>query len=48
LSLALAQWRTPLPALPVKVWWLMLPVVIAVLGGMATWQLSAGLLLYRY
>ncbi|MBX9764974.1 MAG: bifunctional DedA family/phosphatase PAP2 family protein [Pseudomonadaceae bacterium] len=48
LSLALAQWRTPLPALPAKVWWLMLPVVIAVLGGMATWQLSAGLLLYRY
>jgi undecaprenyl-diphosphatase len=48
LSLALTQWRTPLPALPAKVWWLMLPVVIAVLGGMATWQLSAGLLLYRY
>jgi undecaprenyl-diphosphatase len=48
LSLALAQWRTPLPALPAKVWWLMLPAVIAVLGGMATWQLSAGLLLYRY
>ncbi len=48
LSLALVQWRTPLPALPRKVWWLLLPAVVALLGGIATWQLSAGLLLYRY
>ncbi|WP_339081329.1 bifunctional DedA family/phosphatase PAP2 family protein [Pseudomonas sp. TMP9] len=48
LSLALVQWRTTLPALPTKVWWLLLPTVAALLGGIATWQLSAGLLLYRY
>jgi len=48
LSLALVQWRTPLPALSGKVWWLLLPAVIALLGGITTWQLSAGLLLYRY
>ena len=48
LSLALVQWRTTLPALPTKVWWLLLPTVVALLGGIATWQLSAGLLLYRY
>ncbi|WP_298184187.1 bifunctional DedA family/phosphatase PAP2 family protein [uncultured Pseudomonas sp.] len=48
LSLALVQWRTALPALPGKVWWLLLPAVIALLGGITTWQLSAGLLLYRY
>lgn len=48
LSLALVQWRTPLPALPARVWWLLLPAILALLGGIATWQLSAGLLLYRY
>ena len=48
LSLALVQWRTALPALPGKVWWLLLPAVIALLGGITTWQLSSGLLLYRY
>jgi membrane protein DedA with SNARE-associated domain len=48
LSLALVQWRTALPALPRKVWWLLLPAVITLLGGIATWQLSAGLQLYRY
>jgi undecaprenyl-diphosphatase len=48
LSLALVQWRTPLPALPARIWWLLLPAILALLGGIATWQLSAGLLLYRY
>ncbi|WNF47559.1 bifunctional DedA family/phosphatase PAP2 family protein [Pseudomonas sp. SG20056] len=48
LSLALVQWRTPLPALSGKVWWLLLPTIIALLGGITTWQLSAGVLLYRY
>jgi undecaprenyl-diphosphatase len=48
LSLALVQWRTPLPALPAKVWWLLGPAVLAVLASLATWQLSAALLLYRY
>lgn len=48
LSLALVQWRTPLPALSGKVWWLLLPAVPALLGGITTWQYSAGVLLYRY
>jgi membrane protein DedA with SNARE-associated domain/membrane-associated phospholipid phosphatase len=48
LSLALVQWRTPLPALSGKVWWLLLPAVLALLGGITTWQYSAGVLLYRY
>ena len=47
-SLALVQWRMPLQALPGKVWWLLLPAIIALLGGISTWQLSAGVLLYRY
>ncbi|MBU0809450.1 MAG: bifunctional DedA family/phosphatase PAP2 family protein [Gammaproteobacteria bacterium] len=48
LSLTLVQWRTALPALPKKTWWLLLPAIIALLGGITTWQLSAGLQLYRY
>ena len=48
LSLALVQWHTPLPALPAKVWWLLGPAVLAILASLATWQLSAALLLYRY
>ncbi|MGB4072307.1 bifunctional DedA family/phosphatase PAP2 family protein [Pseudomonas sp.] len=48
LSLALVQWRTPLLALPAKIWWLLLPVILALLGGIATWQWSADLLRYRY
>lgn len=48
LSLAIVQWRAPLPALPAKAWWLLLPANIALLGGIAAWQLSAGLLRYSY
>ena len=48
LSLSLTQWRTPLAALPAQLWWLILPACLALLGAIATWQLSAGLLLYRY
>lgn len=48
LSLTLVQWRTPLVALPAKIWWLLLPVILALLGGIATWQWSADLLRYRY
>jgi undecaprenyl-diphosphatase len=48
LSLSLVQWRTPLTALPARVWWLVLPACLALLGTVAAWQLSAGLLLYRY
>ncbi|MNF28615.1 Inner membrane protein YabI [compost metagenome] len=48
LSLSLCQWRTPLPALPAKVWWLILPACLGLLGAIATWRLSEALLLYRY
>ncbi|MDX1722046.1 MAG: bifunctional DedA family/phosphatase PAP2 family protein [Pseudomonas sp.] len=48
LSLSLTQWSTPLPALPAKVWWLILPACLGLLGAIATWQLSEGVLLYRY
>jgi undecaprenyl-diphosphatase len=48
LSLSLTQWRMRLPALPAKVWWLILPACLALLGVIATRHLSAGLLLYRY
>ncbi|NQD94026.1 bifunctional DedA family/phosphatase PAP2 family protein [Pseudomonas sp. CrR25] len=48
LSLSLAQWRTPLAALPARVWWLILPACLALLGAIATRELSAGILLYRH
>lgn len=48
LGLGLSQWRTPLPALPAKIWWLVLPACLALLGTIAAWHLSAGLLLYRH
>lgn len=48
LTLAIVQWRTPMQALPAKVWWLILPAVLALLGGISTWEYSAGLMLYRY
>ena len=47
-SLALLQWRTPLPALPARAWWLILPACLALLGGIATWELPAAFELYRY
>ena len=46
-SLAWVQRRDELPALPAKVWWLLLPACIALLGSVATWHLSEALLLYR-
>ncbi|UTW06559.1 bifunctional DedA family/phosphatase PAP2 family protein [Pseudomonas benzenivorans] len=48
LTLGLVEWRSPLPALPARVWWLILPACLALLGTVATWHLSEGLLLYRY
>jgi undecaprenyl-diphosphatase len=48
LSLSLSQWPTPLLALPAKVWWLILPACLGLLGAIATWQLSEALLRYRY
>lgn len=48
LSLGLSQWRQPLPAFSAKAWWLILPACVGLLGAIATWQFSEGLLLYRY
>ncbi|MGG2398716.1 bifunctional DedA family/phosphatase PAP2 family protein [Pseudomonas sp. SH1-B] len=48
LSLALCQRQALLPALPARLWWIVLPACLAVLGGMATWQLSTALLRYAY
>ena len=46
--LALCQRQETLPALPARLWWIVLPACIAVLGAMATWQLSTALLRYAY
>jgi len=48
LSLTLCQRQEVLPALPARLWWIILPACLAVLGGMATWQLSNALLRYAY
>ncbi len=48
LSLSLCQRQEVLPALPARLWWIILPACLAVLGGMATWQLSNALLRYAY
>lgn len=47
-SLALMQRHQVLPALPAKVWWLLLPALLALLGAFATWALPAAFELYRY
>ena len=47
-SLAALQWRAPMPALPARAWWLILPACLALLGGIATWELPAAFDLYRY
>ncbi|MGH8433944.1 MAG: bifunctional DedA family/phosphatase PAP2 family protein [Pseudomonas sp.] len=48
LSLALTEWKTPLTALSPRVWWLILPACLGLLGAFATWALPAALVLYRY
>ena len=47
-SLGASQYRTPLPAMPQKVWWWMLPVVVAVLGFIAFTGTPHALLRYAY
>lgn len=48
LGLALSQRQTTLPALPGRVWWLVLPCCLALLGGIATWAASDAMAIYRY
>jgi undecaprenyl-diphosphatase len=47
-SLAFVQNKQPLPALPLRVWWLLLPTIIAVLGGFAINSLAQGLIRYEH
>ncbi|WP_017476258.1 bifunctional DedA family/phosphatase PAP2 family protein [Pseudomonas sp. PAMC 26793] len=47
-SLTLSQHRSPLPPMPPKVWWLILPVCGAVLGFIAFTGTSHALLRYAY
>jgi undecaprenyl-diphosphatase len=47
-SLAAVQWHTPLRALGPRVWWLILPSCLALLGGIATRALPEALEMYRY
>lgn len=46
--LAILQRDQPMPAMSARVWWLVLPACIALLGGIATWALPEALAMYRY
>ncbi|WP_367239181.1 bifunctional DedA family/phosphatase PAP2 family protein [Pseudomonas fulva] len=48
ISLTLSQYRQTLPALPLKVWWLVLPACIALLAFFAIHALPHALLRYQY
>ena len=47
-SLAWLQRRQPMQALGARVWWLILPATLALLGGIASWALPEALQQYRY
>ena len=47
-SLALVEKNQRLPALPLRVWWLLLPAIVALLGGFAFNSLAHGLIRYEY
>lgn len=47
-SLAFVQNKQSLPALPMRVWWLLLPAIVLVLGGFAAHSLTHGLVRYDY
>ncbi|MCF4983464.1 bifunctional DedA family/phosphatase PAP2 family protein [Pseudomonas syringae] len=47
-SLALIQRKDPLPAMSVRVWWLIVPAMTALLGIFAVRALSHGVLRYQY
>ncbi len=48
LTLTLVQNRQPLPAMPQRVWWLVLPACLALLGFFALYALPAAVLRYSY
>ncbi len=47
-SLAFVQNKQSLPALPMRVWWVLLPAIVLVLGGFAAHSLTHGLVRYEY
>jgi undecaprenyl-diphosphatase len=47
-SLSFVQNKQTLPALPLRVWWLLLPAMVALLGGFAFNSLTHGLIRYEY
>jgi len=47
-GLTLVQWRTPMPVLPARVWWLVLPASLGLLGAFTVWALPGAMGLYRY
>ena len=48
LALVLVQRERVLPALGARLWWLLLPALLAVFGSYLAWELPAALSLYRY
>lgn len=48
LSLALVQQRSPLPAPPRTLWWVLMPMLTALLIGLAAWQLPKAALIYLH
>ncbi|MGK9066676.1 bifunctional DedA family/phosphatase PAP2 family protein [Stutzerimonas chloritidismutans] len=48
LSLTLTQWRSPMSALSPRIWWLILPSTLGLIGAFALWALPGAMLLYRY
>lgn len=47
-SLSIVQWRTPMNTLSPRVWWLILPATLGLIGILTLWTLPAGMQLYRY
>ena len=47
-SLTVVQWRTPMNALSPRVWWLVLPATLGMIGAFAIWALPGAMLLYKY
>ncbi|WP_028695503.1 bifunctional DedA family/phosphatase PAP2 family protein [Pseudomonas cremoricolorata] len=48
LSLTLVQHRQPLPTMPLRVWWLVLPACVALLGFFALYALPDAVARYQY
>ncbi|MFI8689145.1 bifunctional DedA family/phosphatase PAP2 family protein [Stutzerimonas kunmingensis] len=47
-SLTLVQWRSPLHAMAPRVWWLILPACLGLLGAFSVWALPTAMQMYRY